>query len=157
MILRRIMQRKVCLVVLFFSSGSLLCRVESTVYKSGVQHDVPISSLVAAGCAPCYETPYGSVSKSQDITSCTGPYLFVGTQIGDKQVFEIGALTSVDVLRMESTRSEPYLHGIKEQGGGVRGYDGRASIDLSQSLQLADNMVVDKNVSLLSQQVSVRT
>ena len=100
---------QLCLVVFFFSYGSLLCLVDSTVYKSGAQHDVPILSLVAAGCAPCYETPYGSVSKSQDITSCTGPYLFVGTQIGDKQVLEIGALTSVEVLRMESTRSEPYL------------------------------------------------
>ena len=96
-------------VVFFFSCGSLLCFVESTVYKRGVQHDVPISSLVAAGCVSCYEKPYGSVSKSQDITSCTGPYLFVGTQVGDKQVLEIGALTSVEVLRMESTRSEPYL------------------------------------------------
>ena len=101
------MSRQLCLA--FFSCGSLLCLVDSTAYKSGAQHDVPILSLVAAGCAPCYETPYGSVSKSQDITSCTGPYLFVGTQIGDKQVFEIGALTSVEVLRMESTRSEPYL------------------------------------------------
>ena len=96
-------------VVVFFSYGGLLNLVESTVYKRGVQYDVPISSLVAAGCVPCHETPYGSVSKSQDIKSCTGPYLFVGTQIGDKQVLEIGALASVEVLRMESTRSEPYL------------------------------------------------
>ena len=97
--------------IFLFSCGSLLCLAvgESLVYKSGVQHDVPISRLVAAGCVPCYEAPYGSVSKSQDITSCTGPYLFVGTQIGDKQVLEIGALTTVEVLRMESTRSEPYL------------------------------------------------
>ena len=101
---------QICPIVLF-SCGSLLCLAvgESPVYKSGVQHNVPISSLVAAGCVPCYEAPYGSVSKSQDITSCTGPYLFVGTQIGDKQALEIGALTTVEVLRMESTRSEPYL------------------------------------------------
>ena len=53
-------------------------------------------------------------------------------------------------------------HGIKEQGGvtgGVRrgGYDGRASTDLSQSLQLAKNATVHKNVtvSLYSLQVSV--
>ena len=62
-----------------FSSVGLLYLVESTVYRSGVQHDVPISSLVAAGCVPCYEARYGSVSEPQDITSCTGPYLFVGT------------------------------------------------------------------------------
>ena len=102
------MHWQLCLVV-FFSFGSLLYLVESTVYRSGVQHDVPISSLVAAGCVSCYETLHGSVSKLQDITSCTGPYLFVGTQIRDKQVLEIGALTSVQVLRIESTRSEPYL------------------------------------------------
>ena len=109
-ILSRKMPWQICPVFLF-SCGSLLWLAvgESPVYKSGVQHDVPISSLVAAGCVPCYEAPYGSVSKSQDITSCTGPYLFVGTEIGDKQVLEIGALTSVEVLRMESTRSEPYL------------------------------------------------
>ena len=97
--------------VFLFSCGSLLRLAvgESPVYRSGVQHDVPISSLVAAGCVPCYEAPYGSVSKSQDITSCTGPYLFVGTQIGDKQALEIGALTTVEVLRTEASRSEPYL------------------------------------------------
>ena len=101
---------QICPVVLF-SCGSLLCLAvgESPVYKSGVQHDVPISGLVAAGCVPCYEAPYGSVSKSQDITSCTGPYLFVGTQIGDKQALKIGALTFVEMLRTEASRSEPYL------------------------------------------------
>ena len=101
---------QICQVFLF-SCGNLLRLAvgESPVYKSGVQHDVPISSLVAAGCVPCYEAPYGSVSKSQDITSCTGPYLFVGTQIGDKQALEIGALTTVEVLRTEVSRSEPYL------------------------------------------------
>ena len=102
------MRWQLCLVV-FFSCERLLCLVESTVYKSGVQRNVPIARLVAAGCMSCYEAPYGSVSKSQDITSCTGPYLFVGTQIGDKQALEIGVLTSVEVLRIESTRSEPYL------------------------------------------------
>ena len=92
-----------------FSYVSLLCLVESTIYRSGAQHDVPISSLVAAGCVPCYEAHYGSVSESQDITSCTGPYLFVGTQKGDKQVLAIGALGSVEVLRAEASRSAPYL------------------------------------------------
>ena len=96
-------------LVIFFSCGSLLCLVDSSVYRLGVQHDVPISSLAAAGCAPCYEAPYGSVLKSQDITSCTGPYLFVGTQKGDKQVLDIGALTSIQVLRTEASRSAPYL------------------------------------------------
>jgi hypothetical protein len=95
--------------LLVFSYGSLLCLGESTVYRSGVQRDVPISSLVAAGCVPCYEAAYGSVSESQDITSCTGPYLFVGTQKGDKQVLAVGALGSVEVLRAEASRSAPYL------------------------------------------------
>ena len=101
---------QICLVFLF-SYRKLLCLAveESPVYKSGVRNDVPFSSLVAAGCVPCYEAPYGSVSKSQDITSCTGPYLFVGIQRGDKQALEIGALTSVDVFRTEASRSEPYL------------------------------------------------
>ena len=93
----------------FFFCASLLCLIDSTVYKGGVQHDVPFSRLVAAGCAPCFEAPYGSASKSQDITSCSGPYLFVGTRIGDKQVLDIGALASVHVLRTEASRSAPYL------------------------------------------------
>jgi hypothetical protein len=81
------------------------------VYRSGVQHDVPISSLVAAGCVPCIEAPYGvpSVSKSQDITSCVGPYLFAGTQKGDTQVLAIGALATVEVIRAEASRSAPFL------------------------------------------------
>ena len=58
--------------------------------------------------------------------------------------------------------SEERQHGIKEQGG-VRGakrggtYDGRASIDLSQSLQLAKNVTLDKNVTLYAIQVNVCT
>ena len=95
--------------LIVFSYIGLLCLVESTVYRTGDQRDVPISSLVAAGCVPCYEARYGSVSESQDITSCTGPYLFVGTQKGDKQVLAIGALGSVEVLRAEAPRSAPYL------------------------------------------------
>jgi hypothetical protein len=91
-----------------FSYGSLLCLVESTVYRSGVQRDVPISSLVAAGCVLCYEARYGSVSESHDITSCTGPYLFVGTQKGDKQVLAVGALGSVEVIRAEAAISAPH-------------------------------------------------
>ena len=56
---------------------------------------------------PCYEAPYGSVSKSQDITSCTGPYLFVGTQIGDKQALEIGFMAvEYDDNSIESERPD---------------------------------------------------
>ena len=55
--------------------------------------------------------------------------------------------------------SEERQHGITgQEAGGVRGggtYEGRASIDLSQSLQLAKNTAVDKNVSLFIAQVSV--
>ena len=58
--------------------------------------------------------------------------------------------------------SEERHYGIKEQGivrGGVRrgGYDGRISIDLSNSLQLVNNVPLDKNVtvSLFALQVSV--
>ena len=53
--------------------------------------------------------------------------------------------------------SEERQHGIKEEirGGGT--YDGRASTDLSESLQLANNVTVDKNVSLYVLQVNVCT
>ena len=58
--------------------------------------------------------------------------------------------------------SEERQHGIKEEKGlrGIRGggtYDGRASTDLSQSLQLAKNVTVDKIVSLYVLQVNVCT
>ena len=92
-----------------FSYGSLLCLVDSSVYRSGVQHDVPITSLAAAGCVHCYEANYGSATNSKDITSCTGPFLFVGTQQDVMPVLKIGALTSVEVLRTEASRSAPYL------------------------------------------------
>ena len=117
-------------VVVFFSScGSLLSLVESTVYKRGVQHDVPVSSLVAAGCVSCYEKPYGSVSKSKDIG------------------YPASALFS-----------EERHHGIKERGivrEGVR--DGRTSIDLSRSDQLAKDILVDTNVTVGALQVNVCT
>lgn len=92
-----------------FSYGSLLCLVESSVYRSGLQHDVPISSLAAAGCVPCYEATYESATNSKDITSCTGPFLFVGMQEEVMPVLKVGALSSVDVFRTESSRSAPYL------------------------------------------------
>ena len=108
---------QLCLVVFFISCGSLLSLVDKTVYKSGVQHDFPLTSLVAVGCVPCCETPYGSVSKSQDITSCTGPYLFVGTQIGYKQVLKVGAPTSVEMRSVESTGSAPVSWSIDQSIG----------------------------------------
>jgi hypothetical protein len=92
-----------------FSYGSLLCLVESHVYRSGIQHDVPISTLAAAGCVPCYEATYGSASTASDITSCSGPFLFVGTKKTGLPMLGIGALTSVEVLRTEASRSAPYL------------------------------------------------
>ena len=97
------------LLFFFFSCSSLLRLVGSTVYKSGVQHDVLISSLGAVGCVPCHESTYGSNLKSQDMMSCTGPYLFVGNQKVNKKVLEIGALASVEVLRTDASRSAPYL------------------------------------------------
>ena len=100
------MSWQLCLVVFLICCGSLLSLVDSKVYKSEVQYDVPLTSPVAAGCEPCCETPYGSVSKSEDITSRTGPYLFVGKEIGYKHVLVVGALTSA-MLSMTSTRSAP--------------------------------------------------
>ena len=94
---------------LVFFFGGPLSFVGSTLYKSGVQHNVPISNLAAAGCVPCHESPYGSNLKSLDITTCTGPYLFVGIQKEEKSVLEIGALTSVEVLRTDAPKSAPYL------------------------------------------------
>ena len=115
------MSWQLCLVVFLICCGSLLSLVDSTVYKSGVQHDVPLSSLVAAGCAPCCGTTYGSVSKSQDITSCTGPYLFVGKQIGYKQVLKVGALTPAEMRSKKATRSAPVSWSIDQSIGCTSG------------------------------------
>lgn len=93
----------------FFLFGSLLCLVGSSLYKSGVQHNVPMSSFAAAGCVPCHESPYGSTLNSEDIKSCGGPYLFVGVQKEDRSALEFGALVSVEVLRMDASKSAPYL------------------------------------------------
>ena len=119
--LQRNMPWQLCLVVFLKYCGSLLSLVDNKVYKSGVQHDVPLSSLVAAGCAPCCETPYGYVSKSQDITSCTGPYLFAGKEIGYKHVLEVGALTSAAMLSIKSTRSAPVSWSIDQSIGCTSG------------------------------------
>jgi hypothetical protein len=96
----------------------VLCRVislsslrlgQSSVHKSGVQRDVSISSLSAAGCVLCYKSSYGSATKSEDLMSCSGPYLFVGIEQFDKSVLDVGALASAATVLTETARMNPRL------------------------------------------------
>ena len=97
----------------------LICRVislaillrlgQSSVHNSGVQRDVLISNLAAAGCVLCYESFYGSATKSEDFMSCSGPYLFVGIQQFNKSVLHVGALASAAIVLTETAGKNPHL------------------------------------------------
>jgi hypothetical protein len=89
--------------------ASLLRLGQSSVHKSGVQRDVSISSLSAAGCVLCYKSSYGSATKSEDLMTCSGPYLFVGFQQFDKSVLDVGALASAATVLTETARKNPRL------------------------------------------------
>lgn len=76
---------------------------------TGVKRNTPLSTLLVNGCTICYDAEYGSETKSVDIASCSGPFLFVGARRHDGSVLEIGAIASAKIVQSESSRSNPSL------------------------------------------------
>ena len=61
----------------------LFLSLSSTLFATpyGIQHySVEPGDLESKGCSVCYQTAYHEVTTSNDILSCAGPVLFVGSQ-----------------------------------------------------------------------------
>ena len=85
----------------------------SSAYESGIQYNVPYADLVAVGCSECYKAILTSTTKSSHITSCSGPYLFVGIQSLDNVTFEVGAYAPAVEVQQHTTLNNPhYSHGL---------------------------------------------
>ena len=52
-------------VIYKFSSGEE--------YPTGVQMDLPVSSLIELGMVPCYEAPYDSATSQSSFSDCISP------------------------------------------------------------------------------------
>ena len=86
---------------------SSFCSINRGLFRAaytGVQRNTSISALLGKGCTICYDAEYGSATKSDDIASCSGPFLFVGVQTHDVSVIEIGAISSAEVVLSEKSR-----------------------------------------------------
>ena len=85
----------------------------SSAYEIGIQYDVPFADLISAGCYKCYRAILTSATKPSDITSCVGPYLFVGTQSFDNVTFVVGAYAPAAEVQKSTSLSNPRLsHGL---------------------------------------------
>lgn len=85
----------------------------SSAYEIGIQYDVPFADLVSAGCYKCYKAILTTTTKSSDITSCAGPYLFVGTQSFDNVTFVVGAFApAIEVQKPTSLSNSRFSHGL---------------------------------------------
>jgi hypothetical protein len=85
----------------------------SSAYESGIQYSVPYVDLVAVGCSECYKAILTSNTKSSHITSCSGPYLFVGIQSLDNVTFEVGAYAPAVEVQQHTTLNNPhYSNGL---------------------------------------------
>ena len=93
----------ICMFLVLSSFCSINRGLRHVAY-TGVQRNTSISALLGNGCTICYDAKYGSETKSDDITSCSGPFLFVGVQTNDASVMEIGAISSAEVVLSEKSR-----------------------------------------------------
>ena len=89
-------------LTLVFTIDPGLCRAPDT----GWQRNTLISDLVGDGCTRCYDADYGSETKSSDIASCFGPYLFVGTQTNNASLLEINAVAPAEIVQSDVSRND---------------------------------------------------
>jgi hypothetical protein len=88
-----------------------LCNLCHANWK-GVQHDVLLSTILSIGCSECYNTSVGkSVStSSDDITSCLGPYLFVGAKLVESAIFAVGVHAPATEVHKLTLLNSPHEH-----------------------------------------------
>ena len=62
------------------------------------------------GCTKCYEDLYGPTTYTSNITSCAGPYLFVGGRSVTRNNFLLGAFAPAAEVLTVTPYDLPHLH-----------------------------------------------
>jgi hypothetical protein len=96
-------------MMLHFLGWLSLCGGSSYAHNYGVRFNICVDRVAAAGCTVCYDEPFRSVTRSEDITKCFGPYLFIGTITLNESSLAIGAIASRAVVLTETCRRAPQL------------------------------------------------
>jgi hypothetical protein len=93
------------LVISLLLSEKCLCAY----LKSGLQYNVTLASLAEANCSMCYNAKYPSKTTSTNVTSCAGPFLFVGTLSFDAKTFTLGAYATASEVLKPTPLNSPHL------------------------------------------------
>ena len=79
-------------------------------YQSGViQNTESLSSLSSVGCTVCHVGGIGYHTTIAHISSCKGPYLFVGALSHKSSTFLIGAYALATEVKLETDSNSPHL------------------------------------------------
>ena len=76
----------------------------------GLQLRVSFASLRRLRCSPCYDDSLQSQTTTANISSCSGPYLFVGVKCLESDTFVIGAYAPAKEILSETAVNAPYLY-----------------------------------------------
>ena len=78
-------------------------------YPYGAQlNSVSVAYLADYGCTVCYLQTYGAATTSNNISSCTGPYLFVGGRATSNSTFTLGAFDSSTSILTQTPINRPH-------------------------------------------------
>ena len=75
-----------------------------------LQLRVSFENLQRLGCSPCYDDSLESPTATTNITSCSGPYLFVGVKCLESDTFVIGAYAPAKEILSQTALNAPYLY-----------------------------------------------
>lgn len=77
--------------------------------RSGLQYDVTFKSLAEAKCVVCYNSKCPARTTSANITSCAGPYLFVGAGSLNGTMLTVGAWAAASEVQKPTPLNSPHL------------------------------------------------
>ena len=79
-------------------------------YPPRVQlNSVSVDQLASYGCSVCYLQTYGTVTTTDNIRKCAGPYLFVGGRETASSTFKLGAFDLSSVILTQTLLDTPHL------------------------------------------------
>ena len=94
----------------FLATSILLIGRLSCAAFVGLQLRVASTILLHLGCSPCYDESLQSQTTTANITSCSGPYLFVGVECLESASFVIGAYAPAKEIFSLTALNDPYLY-----------------------------------------------
>jgi hypothetical protein len=94
----------------FLAFSTLLFGRLSNAAFIGLQFRVASGSLQRLGCSLCYDDSLESSTTATNITSCSGPNLFVGVKCLESDTFVIGAYAPAREIFIQIPQNTPHLH-----------------------------------------------